>query len=159
MSCLVNCKQLTGEHCLSMEDFESQFAELSFKVAKLKVSLRIKRYRSASEDDENISGEHHEEVNPAFCETSPEIVSRRSSISSADSGFSSSLVRSRVNSVSSMEMRMPNGISRRASDCFVSADEEFDTYLQPTKQLPSVKPPTQISCPMPQFRISPFDSA
>jgi hypothetical protein len=58
-----------------------------------------------------------------------------------------------------MKMRMPNGISRRASDCFVGADEEFDTYFQPIKQLPSVKPPTHISCPVPKFRISHFDSS
>ena len=63
-----------------MEEFESQFAELSFKVAKLKVSLRIKRYRTISEDDQNGSEQLDGELNQ-------ENVSRRSSISSTDSDF------------------------------------------------------------------------
>jgi hypothetical protein len=142
-----------------MDDFERQFSELSFKVAKLKVSLRIKRYRS--EDDQNGSEELNGELNPAFHETSPEcspdIVLRRLSISSADSGFSSSLVRSRINSVSSMKVKNTKMMARRASDCFVSADGEFERYFQPI--LSSVKQPTQTSCPVPKFRISPNDTS
>jgi hypothetical protein len=135
-----------------MEEFESQFAELSFKVAKLKVSLRIKRFRTISEDDQNGSEQLDGELNP-------ENVSRRSSISSTDSGFSSPLVRSRVNSVSSHKVPKIKENSRRASDCFVTADEEFERYFQPIIRPSIVEQPKNISCPVPKFRISAYDTS
>ena len=117
-----------------MEAFESQFAELSFKVCKLKVSLRIKRPRIMCQDVAITGNGIQEEINPrAFgsssYDSSPEFLSRRSSISSVDSGYDDTpSTRSILNSVSSEGIKKTKQISKSS---VVNADEDFERYFQP----------------------------
>ena len=135
-----------------MEEFETHFAELSFKVARLKVSLRIKRQSPCSEEDSTHERDLHGELNQAYCvspSSQENTMSRRASLSSVDSGFSSSFSRSRRNSLTSLRLTMDKNVEESESDCFVIADDEFETYFQPDK--------SQVQRPRPKFVISDHD--
>jgi hypothetical protein len=105
-----------------MEVFERQFAELSFKICKLKVSLRMKRHRIMSENISVPGNEIQEEINQGVFGSSPydslpEFVSRRSSIYSN---------RSRLNSVSSAEIQKTTQITKSS---VVNTDDELERYF------------------------------
>merc|ERR1712130_498403 len=137
------------QHVQKMEEYEGYFAELSLKVARLKISLRIKRQYHNSAEEPSHHRDLHGEENRTFSVSSSLqdlTTSRRSSVSSIDSGISSSFSRSRRNSLS-----MGKNVDQSNSDCSVVADDEFERYFQPSKY--------QVQYPVPKFLIIDHDTS